>query len=129
MEQRLFICFKLILKLSIMKKYIQLILTAALILSGLLSLATTYTWTGGTSTAWNTTSNWSPAGVPGSGDYVHIYSATFNPTLPGKKTLSGMTMHSGTLNCNGDTLVLNSGLAYLVEALSAMEGLSLQARK
>ena len=38
-----------------MKKYIQLILTAGLMLSGLLLHATTYTWTGGTSTAWNNT--------------------------------------------------------------------------
>lgn len=73
------------------------------------ALATTYTWTGNTSTAWNTTSNWSPSGTPTTGDFVHIYSATYHPVLPGKKTLSGMTMHSGTLNCNGDTLVLNSG--------------------
>ncbi|MFN8236116.1 MAG: M12 family metallo-peptidase [Bacteroidia bacterium] len=73
------------------------------------AIATTYTWTGNTSTAWNTTSNWSPSGTPTTGDFVHIYSATYNPQLPGNLTLNGIYMHSGTLNLNGDTLLLNSG--------------------
>ncbi len=73
------------------------------------AIATTYTWTGNTSTAWNTTSNWSPSGTPGTGDFVHIYSGTYNPQLPGNLTLNGIYMHSGTLNLNGDTLLLNSG--------------------
>ena len=73
------------------------------------ALATTYTWTGNTSTAWNTTSNWSPSGTPTTGDFVHIYSATYNPQLTGNLTLNGIYIHSGTLNLNGDTLLLNSG--------------------
>ena len=73
------------------------------------AIATTYTWTGNTSTAWNTTSNWSPSGTPTTGDFVHIYSATYNPQLTGNLTLNGIYIHSGTLNLNGDTLLLNSG--------------------
>ena len=44
---------------------------------------TTYTWTGNTSTAWATTTNWSPNGNPGSGtgDIVIITTATNQPVL------------------------------------------------
>lgn len=34
--------------------------------------AATYTWNGGTSGVWASNSNWTPAGIPGSGDLVYI---------------------------------------------------------
>jgi hypothetical protein len=45
-------------------------------------LAVTRTWTGATSTDWNTATNWNPAGVPAAADDVQINSATNQPILP-----------------------------------------------
>ncbi|MBS4065114.1 MAG: T9SS type A sorting domain-containing protein, partial [Chitinophagaceae bacterium] len=38
--------------------------------------ATTYTWAGGATGAWTTSSNWSPVGVPGNGDAVIFNNGT-----------------------------------------------------
>ncbi len=58
-----------------------LVALAAAVLSsvtvaGAAHAATAYTWTGATSTAWGTASNWSPAGVPGNGDSVTVSGAS-----------------------------------------------------
>lgn len=72
--------------------------------------ATSYTWNGATSSAWNTGSNWTPNGTPGSGDAVTITSSGTNrPLLSGNVTINGMSITGGTFNLNGDTLLLNSG--------------------
>ncbi len=79
----------------------------------------TYTWTGATSTAWNTTTNWSPAAVPTSTDNVIIPSTgiTNFPVATSLTIASGSTMTlnsnaqltiNGTLTNNG-TLTLESG--------------------
>ena len=46
--------------------------------------ATSYTWTGNTSSAWATTTNWSPNGNPGSasGDIVNIGVTAFTGSQP-----------------------------------------------
>jgi len=66
------------------------------------------TWTGATSTAWNTAGNWSPAGVPGSTDNVVIPSAPANqPLISGTSSpvCNNLTVNAGaTLTISGTTL-------------------------
>jgi len=45
------------------------------------SNAVNFTWTGTTNSAWNTTTNWSPNGLPDSLDNVIIGTATNSPLL------------------------------------------------
>jgi len=65
------------------------------------------TWTGITSTAWNTATNWSPNGVPAAGDNVIIPSAPANqPLISGTvtPTCNNLTVNSGaTLTISGTT--------------------------
>ena len=70
--------------------------------------ATTYTWTGSTSTSWSTSTNWSPSGVPSTSDIVVISNQTNNPLLTSNKTISKITLNSGTLNLNTYTLTISS---------------------
>ena len=70
--------------------------------------ATSYTWTGATSTSWATSTNWSPAGVPSTSDIVTISNQTNNPQLTSNKTVSQLTINSGTLNLNSYTLTISS---------------------
>ncbi len=57
-----------------------------------------YTWTGTTSTNWNTSTNWSPSGIPGSSDNVTI------PAGP-----SNMPIISATTTALCRNLTINSG--------------------
>jgi hypothetical protein len=76
------------------------------------------TWTGATSTAWGTPSNWSPSGVPSASDYVTIPSAPSNqPVLSGASgTCSTLNIAAGaslsisatTTNNAAMTVTLNS---------------------
>lgn len=92
-----------------MKKIYTILIIIGVFANTFSATGTSYTWTGNISTAWNTASNWSPSGVPGTGDGVHIYSGTYNPVLPANITINSLYMHSGTLDLNGDTLLLSSG--------------------
>lgn len=74
------------------------------------SFATSYIWLGATSTAWGTSTNWSPTGVPVAGDNVTIVTRTNQPTYNGVAGVTNFTMTSGTLNLNGYTLNI-SGIA------------------
>lgn len=80
------------------------LLTLALVVPVLAALAppahaaTAYTWTGATSSAWGTASNWSPNGVPTDGDTVTINGATANQrTVQGVPavSLAGLTITTG----------------------------------
>jgi hypothetical protein len=76
----------------------------------LISSISTYaqkTWTGATSAAWNTTTNWSPSGVPTASDNVIIPSAPANQPL-----ISG----TSTPVCNN--LTVNSGATLTISATS-----------
>ncbi len=56
------------------------------------------TWTGTTSTAWNTSTNWSPAGAPAATDHVTIPSAPSNqPVISGSLTpvCNNLTINTG----------------------------------
>ncbi|MGE3823759.1 MAG: T9SS type A sorting domain-containing protein [Bacteroidia bacterium] len=63
--------------------------------------ATSYTWNGTTSTAWGTGTNWTPNGVPGSGDNVTIVTTSNQPVYDGVAGVTNFTMTSGTLNLGG----------------------------
>ena len=69
----------------------------------------TYTWTGATSSAWNTSTNWSPNGVPDSMDIVTIVSTTNSPTLSQNRKVNKLTLTSGTLNLSGFELTSKGG--------------------
>lgn len=66
---------------------------------------TTYTWNGSASNAWNTAANWTPAtGFPTAADHAIIVSGA-NPTrLDMARSITNITVNSGTLDLNGFTL-------------------------
>lgn len=66
-----------------------------------------YSWTGAGGTSdWNNPANWSPNGIPGSNDSVTIASATWSPGLNNNTTVTDLTMLSGTLQLNGQQLMV-----------------------
>ena len=99
-------------------------LMAILLLSVSLAKATSYTWTGATSTAWATTTNWSPNGNPGSatGDIVSIgvipFTSGNQPVLSVTPTnaLASITLGSATTS----TLTISAN--YLVGSLNIGSG-------
>ena len=68
------------------------------------AVATNYTWTGSSSKNWSTSGNWSPAGVPGSGDNVTIGSGSDTVQISGDITIANLTMSGRKLNLAGYTL-------------------------
>lgn len=72
--------------------------------------ATSYIWNGSSSTAWGTSANWTPSGVPGSADNVTIVTATNQPAYDGVAGVTNLTMTSGTLNLGGYTLNVSGTL-------------------
>jgi hypothetical protein len=74
--------------------------------------STAYTWTGATSTAWSTATNWTPNGVPGSVDHMTVGSATRAPLLDANHSVLAFTINTGTLHLGGFTLKVN-GDTYL----------------
>jgi hypothetical protein len=83
------------------------------------------TWTGATSTAWNTTTNWSPATVPTSTDNVIIPSSGIT-NFP---VVSGLTIDAGktvTLNANTRLTVngniVNNGTLTLESGATLVQG-------
>ena len=83
------------------------------------------TWTGATSTAWNTTTNWSPATVPTSNDNVIIPNSgiTNFPVVSGLTIAAGstMTLNSNTrLTVNGN--IVNNGTLTLESGATLVQG-------
>jgi len=83
------------------------------------SAQTTYTWTGSTSTNWNTTSNWTPAGTPGSTDTVIITSHTNNPALANNTTIAWLSITGATLTLNSHTLTTSNKLELASSAITS----------
>ena len=92
----------------------------------------TPTWTGATSTDWNTASNWSPAAVPTSTDNVIIPNSgiTIFPVATSLTIAAGSTMSlnanarltvNGTLTNNG-TLTLESGATLVQDGSGTVTG-------
>ncbi|MCF8275576.1 MAG: T9SS type A sorting domain-containing protein [Flavobacteriales bacterium] len=87
-----------------------LLLLSFAILSTPLVAQTSYTWNGTTNTAWGTSTNWTPNGVPSSSDYIVIQSASHNLKLTSDKTIERYRINSGTMNLDGYTLTVNDQL-------------------
>ena len=91
-----------------MKKFFT-VLTIILLLTATESgFSQTKTWTGASSTAWNTTTNWSPSGVPTAASNVTIPSAPANQPL-----ISGTTSPV----CNN--LMVNSGATLTITGITS----------
>jgi hypothetical protein len=92
-----------------MKTLLSLLLLT--VLCGTAAFAqTSRTWTGTTSTAWGTASNWSPSGVPATIDHVTIPSTTNKPKLSTNVTVANFSITGGELDLDGDTLTVNGTL-------------------
>jgi hypothetical protein len=97
-------------------KNLHFALTLILLFSATVGKAATYTWTGTTSTAWATTTNWSPAGNPGSaaGDVVIIPAVTNQPlvTVAPANALASLTFTgTATLTVTTVTLTVSGAVA------------------
>lgn len=69
------------------------------------------TWTGASSTAWNTASNWSPSGVPSASDNVIIASAANQPQIMGTTGVcNAMVINSGATLTITATTTTNASL-------------------
>ena len=90
-------------------KYILSILTLFVFTIGV-HAQTTYTWNGATSSAWGTTTNWTPNGTPGSSDYIIIVSGTNDLKLTTNKTIDRYRINSGVMDLDGYTLTVNDQL-------------------
>ncbi|UPT68644.1 MAG: hypothetical protein M0D57_08495 [Sphingobacteriales bacterium JAD_PAG50586_3] len=72
-----------------------------------LSAQTSRTWTGSSSTDWNTAGNWSPSGVPSSSDHIILNTASGNqPVLDANRSITNITVSAGTIDVNGYTLTV-----------------------
>lgn len=95
-----------------MKKLFLLIVFAAALTN---VIATSYTWNGGSST-WNTTTNWTPNGTPGTGDDVTINSASpITLTLGNATSVNTLSVSGGSaISFAGGTFgfTINSGLTF-----------------
>ncbi|MDP1622422.1 MAG: T9SS type A sorting domain-containing protein [Bacteroidales bacterium] len=88
-----------------MKKFISVIVIISLLFASE-NVFSQKTWTGTTSTAWNTATNWSPSGVPAASDNVSIPSAPVNQPL-----ISGVTGVCQNLTVNsGATLTISGSI-------------------
>ena len=87
---------------------------ACLVLSTLTASAYTFTWTGGTNTAWSNSGNWSVSGTgsgnttPGSADNVIISngSLTNQPVMSANVSVLNLTMSNGSLDLDQYTLTV-----------------------
>lgn len=67
-----------------------------------------YIWNGNTSTAWATSSNWTPSGVPGSTDTVTIVTGSRNVYLAANTSVKQLTITSGTIDLQTYTLSVSA---------------------
>ena len=73
---------------------------------------TSYVWNGSSSTAWSTSTNWTPNGIPGSVDNVTIVTGANNCVLAGNTNITNLTVTSGLLNLNGFLLTGSGNLVF-----------------
>jgi hypothetical protein len=99
------------LKLILMKTIYNFILCfLVFIFQTVLTYGTNYTWTGTTSSAWNTTTNWSPNGLPDSLDNVTVGTVTRSPYLDQNRKVNNLTLSADSINLNGfDILIKGTG--------------------
>jgi len=72
-----------------------------------LQAQTSYTWTGASSTSWNTPTNWAPNGIPGAADNVTVVTGGNTCKLGASTGITNLTLTSGTLDLNSGTLTVN----------------------
>ncbi len=73
---------------------------------------TTITWTGTTSTDWDTPSNWNLGFVPGPADTAVIPNVSNQPVLATNVTIANLTINTGaTVSLNGKNLTITSTLS------------------
>ncbi|MEI6884875.1 MAG: T9SS type A sorting domain-containing protein [Bacteroidota bacterium] len=77
--------------------------------------AETYTWAGGSSTVWGTSTNWSPSGVPADVSHVIIPDASTTPNDP--VLPSGVTINTLSIE-NGGVLIMGSETLTIKNSLS-----------
>lgn len=73
---------------------------------------TTYTWTGGTSSSFTTSTNWSPNGTPSGGDNV-VIDGNVNCTVDDNIAINDVSIlstYTGTFDCSNLTVFLNGDL-------------------
>ncbi|HOS49362.1 MAG TPA: hypothetical protein PLG57_12025, partial [Bacteroidia bacterium] len=80
--------------------------------------ATKYTWTGNTSTAWSTSTNWSPNGVPSTTDSVKIVTRTNAPVLAANTSVKELDMTSGSISLGGYSLTVTNNAYFYAGTLS-----------
>jgi len=104
--------------LHFISKHLFTLLLLGLLIFGAESVsgATNYTWTGGTSTAWATVTNWTPNGNPGSatGDAVTIPTGSRAPllTVAPANALASLTFTTtNTLTITGVTLAVTGAVS------------------
>ncbi|WP_191906944.1 T9SS type A sorting domain-containing protein [Adhaeribacter soli] len=87
-----------------------------------------YTWTGNTSSDWNTDTNWSPIGLPTSVDDVTIgnASAANQPVIAAGNTvaLTNLLISGGSLTLDGSATLTASGSALLTGGNLTLNGTS-----
>ncbi len=88
-------------------KLFALIAVAALTVSS--AFAVTKTWNGSTSNAWSTASNWTPNGVPATGDDVIVpASLSRYPSTSGAVTIRNFTINGGDIQLNGNNFTVTN---------------------
>ncbi|CAN5566770.1 hypothetical protein BH11BAC1_BH11BAC1_06610 [soil metagenome] len=85
---------------------------------GFSALGAIQTWTGTTSTDWNTAGNWSGSALPGSTDTVIITTGTNNCLLAANATVKQFTLTSDTIDLNGFTLIVTNNATITTGLLS-----------
>lgn len=87
------------------------LLIALIIIGHAASAQVSYTWNGSVSTNWNTAANWTPSGVPGSGDNVTIVTGSNTCQLGANQSITDFKLTSGTLDLGGYTLTVGGNNA------------------
>ncbi|HOS47382.1 MAG TPA: hypothetical protein PLG57_02040 [Bacteroidia bacterium] len=80
--------------------------------------ATKYTWTGNSSTAWTTSNNWSPVGVPNTTDSVKIVTRTNAPVLGANTTVKELDLTSGSISLSGYSLTVSNNAYFYAGTIS-----------
>ena len=80
--------------------------------------ATKYTWTGNSSTAWSTSNNWSPVGVPNTTDSVKIVTRTNAPVLGANTTVKELDLTSGSISLGGYSLTVSNNAYFYAGTIS-----------
>lgn len=86
-----------------MNKRLHLAIAFFIVALPMLSRAQTFTWNGSISGDWNTSTNWTPNGIPGAGSTVQINSdAVPNTcTLDADRSIAILTVSAGSYDGNG----------------------------